>query len=87
MHNYIVCASIWYRYRGSSTINLGGVSRTSFIMVVYGEVIYDVISGDVFGRIEIRYHRCTTTWYVLPFGIGTVALALLTWEELAGQAS
>ena len=56
-------------------------------MVVYGQVTYDVISGDVFGRIEIRYHRCTTTWYVLPFGIGTVALALLTWEELAGQGS
>ena len=56
-------------------------------MVVYGQVTNDVISGDVFGRIEHRYPRCTTTWYVLPFGIGTVALALLTWEELAGQGS
>ena len=56
-------------------------------MVDYGQVTYDVISGDIFGRIEIRYQRCTTTWYVLSFGIGTVALALLTWEELAVQAS
>ena len=83
----MVWASIWYMYCDSSPINLGGVSRTSFIIVVYGQVTYDVISGDVFARIEIRYPRCTTTWYVLPFGIGTVALALLTWEELAGQAS
>ena len=80
-NRYPRCTTTWYVLHISigtmalAPFSLGGDSRTSFIMVVYGQMTYDVISADVFGRIEKRYPRCTTTWHVLPFGIGTVALA------------